>query len=67
MTEVFVRDTKWLAIRDRFTEEEILAIHAAVRSHRCCPPGAYVRLGEMDQNLAAKLRRAVLGDTINER
>ena len=61
MTEVFIRDSKWLAIRDRFTEEEILVIHEAVRSHRCCPPGAYVRLGEMDPTLATKLRSLISG------
>jgi hypothetical protein len=58
---IFLRDLVWLHIRDQFALEEIKAITAAVRSRRCCPPGVYLRVDDMEPILAAKVRLLILG------
>jgi hypothetical protein len=57
---MLLRDSTWVKIRDQFTEEEIEAIKAVIRSKRCCPPGYHLREEGMDLALAAKLRDLIL-------
>jgi hypothetical protein len=56
---MFIRDSVWGRIRDRFTEEEIAAINSVVEGRVICPAGGEVNIDRLEPALVNKLLDAM--------